>query len=255
VLCGEVAGGAYGGCTQSACRAADRFNGLLNLPPTSRPLLVRILGAEENEALPHLEVKHELSRTAEIRRRASPNPLPLPSKIRIKQCRVDATLGLPAGRTMRGQRTRRFFSDYKDTISALAFIAGLIGLGVTISQIHNTNVTLQATNAYAIQKDARDLVSELQNDVAFREYVLENDPNKQYAASTVTEAKRDVGRLLNFYLSVYRQYKAGGISSLLAESFGKDFCGVMKNPIITGYWKANLETSPEHAELKHAWCP
>jgi hypothetical protein len=73
-----------------------------------------------------------------------------------------------------------FFTEYKDTISGLAFVAGLIGLGFTIYQINNTNLTLQATNAYTIQKDARELVTSLQNDKSFREYVLENDAIKRY---------------------------------------------------------------------------
>lgn len=146
-----------------------------------------------------------------------------------------------------------FFTDYKDTISGLAFVAGLIGLGFTIYQIHNTNETLQATNAYSIQKDARELVTALQNDKAFRQYVLENDPNASPAV--IADAQRDIGRLLNFYLSVYRQYRASGISTLLAESFARDFCGVMKNPIIAEYWKARLAESTELKELKNAWCP
>jgi hypothetical protein len=162
---------------------------------------------------------------------------------------------LLAGPSMTCQRARQFFSDYKDTITALAFVAGLVGLAVTISQIHNTNVTLQATNAYTIQKDARELVTKLQEDQPFREYVLENDPNKHYPESTIDQARRDIGRLLNFYLSVYRQRKAGGISSLLSDSFAKDFCQTVKIPIIWEYWKTQLKDNPEHAELKDAWCP
>jgi hypothetical protein len=148
-----------------------------------------------------------------------------------------------------------FFTEYKDTISGLSFAAGLIGLAFTAYQIHNTNLTLQATNAYAIQKDARELTSSLQDDDAFRDYILRHDPKKQYSQQIIADAQRGLGRLMNFYLSVFRQYKAGGISSGLDESFAKDFCEIMRNPIVGEYWQKSLADNAEHAGLKHAWCP
>jgi hypothetical protein len=139
-------------------------------------------------------------------------------------------------------------------ISGLSFVAGLIGLAFTVSQIHNTNLTLQATNAYAIQKDARELALSLQGNEAFRDYVMQYNAQKKYTPDTIADAHRNVGRLLNFYLSVYRQYKAGGISTSLEKSFAKDFCDTLRNPIVGEYWQTSLANNPEHAELKDAWC-
>jgi hypothetical protein len=105
----------------------------------------------------------------------------------------------------------RFFSTHKDTIAGLSFGAGLIGLSFTIYQIGKTNSTLQATNGYTIQKDAREMIATLREEPAFNDYVLRFDPNKQYSSDVINEANRSIALLINFYLSVFRQYKAGGI--------------------------------------------
>jgi hypothetical protein len=152
----------------------------------------------------------------------------------------------------------QFFSDHKDTIGGLAFIGGVVGISATLVQISNTNTTLQATNAYAIQKDARELTIALQNDVSFRDYVLRNEPNKPYAPELILDAKRGIGRLINFYLSVFRQYNAGGIAKGIAKSFGNDFCGTLRIKIVEDYWNSQIAAgvfTSEHAEMKNAWCP
>jgi hypothetical protein len=150
-----------------------------------------------------------------------------------------------------------FFSAHKDTITGLSFAAGLIGLCFTIYQISNTNNTLQATNAYTIQKDARELTTALTKDVAFSDYVLNFDPNKKYPANVVGDANRSIGLLINFYLGVFRQYKAGGITKSLAASFGRDFCDVVKrSPPVDAYFKATVSANKfELKELQDDWCP
>ncbi|UGX94290.1 hypothetical protein G6321_00053655 [Bradyrhizobium barranii subsp. barranii] len=151
-----------------------------------------------------------------------------------------------------------FFTNHKDTITGLSFIAGLIGLGFTIYQVGKTNSTLQATNGYAIQKDAREMIGTLRGEKAFSDYVLRFDPNKQYSDEIKNEANRSIALLLNFYLAVFRQYKAGGITDSLALSFGKDFCDDVINksvPIKNFFIARASEKHDDFRELKNAWCP
>jgi hypothetical protein len=151
-----------------------------------------------------------------------------------------------------------FFTTHKDTISGLSFAAGLIGLTFTIYQISATNSTLQATNAYNIQKDARELITTLAKDPAFSEYVINFDPQKSYPPDIVRSANRNIGLLINFYLGVFRQYKAGGIAKSLAASFGNDFCDdiIKKVPPVARYFRElAADKRSEIKEMEDAWCP
>jgi hypothetical protein len=147
-----------------------------------------------------------------------------------------------------------FVQKHKDTFSVLGFVLGLVGLFVTIYQIGNANAVLQATNAYTIQKDARELSASLQDDQQFRDYVLNFDSAKQYHPELIADAQRSIGRLMNFYLGTFRQYKAGGIPKDIAASFGKDFCQVLQNKIIADYWQNHLAYHAELQEMKNGWC-
>jgi len=156
-----------------------------------------------------------------------------------------------------GALVAQVYSSFKSEIPALGFVGAVVGITLTINQISNANRTLQATNAYNIQKDARELTVALQNDPAFRDYILQFDSTKNYSESVRADAQRGLGRLFNFYLSVFRQYNAGGISSKMAASFGSDFCDAIKSqPVIAEYWNTRfLKSSTESREMKDAWCP
>lgn len=148
------------------------------------------------------------------------------------------------------------FGIFKDNVAVVGFIVGIAGFILTYRQFVNTIITLQATNAYAIQKDARDLSLALQSDPSYRDYVLEHIPNKQYSEAVRADAHRGIGRALNFYLGVFRQYEAGGISKKMADSFGRDFCGTMKSQTtLAEYWTQNLASNPDYERMGHAWCP
>jgi hypothetical protein len=151
------------------------------------------------------------------------------------------------------------FSVIKDNIAVLGFAVGILGFILTFNQFVNTINTLQATNAYAIQKDARDLALALQNDPSYKDYVLDHNPNKEYSDAVRADAYRAVGRFFNFYLSVFRQYEVGGISQKMADSFGRDFCGTMKSQktqaTLVEFWRLNLASNPDYERMRHAWCP
>jgi hypothetical protein len=151
------------------------------------------------------------------------------------------------------------FNVIKNNIAVLGFAVAVFGFALTFNQFLNTVNTLQATNAYAIQKDARDLSLALENNPSYKDYVLEYNPAKTYADTVLYDAYRAIGRFFNFYLSVFRQYEAGGISQKMADSFGRDFCGIMRSEktqkTLTDYWNLNLASNPDYERMRHAWCP
>lgn len=146
-----------------------------------------------------------------------------------------------------------------DAITAFAAIAAtiiaLIGFGLTIAQLYQTQLALRAGNTYAIQKDGRELVGEIFGDGSFSAFL--EKPNKRVTATARAAARRKMGLLANFYLSVFRQHKAGGITPSLYKSMGDDFASFLKNAIVREFFIERLRGGAygdEHKEMVRAWC-
>ena len=147
---------------------------------------------------------------------------------------------------------------YKDKISSAASIVGLaIALGgfwLTIAQLGRTAEALRATNSYQIQKDARELAEKLRVDNVFGRALQAGAPADPRDQITFSD---DVWKLSNFYLAVFRQWKAGGISEDFYKSFGQDFCGLFGNKNFSDEWnKMSSEKKLNEAErnMKVEWC-
>jgi hypothetical protein len=151
----------------------------------------------------------------------------------------------------------------KITASA-AIIAILVGIGGFIAtvcqlsrardQLIKTEQTLRASNTYQVQKDARDLLlNRLVNDEELRNAI---------ASTTVPlEIKQEIRSKLwlmfNFYLSVYRQAQAGGLSEQFVTSFKQDFCEFLKKPLVDATWNKELQSgqlSVNYADMRKTWC-
>jgi hypothetical protein len=147
---------------------------------------------------------------------------------------------------------------YKDKIGSAASIFGLlIGLGgfwLTIAQLGRTAEALRATNSYQIQKDARELAEKIRADNVFRRALETGPPSDPRDQITFSD---DIWKLSNFYLSVYRQSSAHGISEDFYKSFGQDFCGLFGNKYFSDEWNKMLsEKKLNEAErnMKAEWC-
>jgi hypothetical protein len=153
--------------------------------------------------------------------------------------------------------SKRSFLITKTQYLGARWFWGSSGSCFTIYQISSTNSTLQATNAYSIQKDARELAIALPKEAAFYDYVIRFDPNKTYSPELIADANRAIGRLINFYLSVFRQFQAGGISRNFAASFGRDFCDAVKSSRpVERYLTALISAKgSDLKDMKDAWCP
>jgi hypothetical protein len=61
----------------------------------------------------------------------------------------------------------------------------------------------------------------------------------------------------NFYLSVYRQSLARGLSDEFVSAFVIDFCDFQKQSFVSGAWEkmmAEGKLSSSHQEMRAEWC-
>jgi len=146
---------------------------------------------------------------------------------------------LKNGITARTAMLGGWLKTRKDEITAstalLGLVVGVTGFSLTLWQLNRTTTTLQAANTYQVQKDARDALEHYLADPQFSEalkgnYNTENEP---------TVANK-LWLMFNFYLSVFRQSEAGGLSPGFASSFQADFCRFIKLPIVSEEWKKQL---------------
>jgi hypothetical protein len=156
-------------------------------------------------------------------------------------------------------RLKVWLVSQKEPIASATAIGGVVialfGFGLTICQLRSTADALRAANSYQIQKDARELVDKIASDPSFVQTIQQgqngSDPAKETAFSN------NLWKLANFYLSVFRQWKAGGISTSFYESYAQDFCGLLKNKYVSAEWDKMLaEGKLNNAErdLKVEWC-
>jgi len=152
-----------------------------------------------------------------------------------------------------GDFLRNREKEISGTTAIVGVLIGIIGFWATWNQLSRTEETLRAANTYQIQKDAREIVSDLSKSEALQNAIssgIIKDDSK-------SEIIRDIWLMFNFYLSVYRQDEAGGLSSSFIDSFKKDFCGFISKKIISDTWDVlskEGKLSDGHADMRRKWC-
>ncbi|MBC4017576.1 hypothetical protein [Siccirubricoccus deserti] len=151
----------------------------------------------------------------------------------------------------------RFLKDHHDQIGSTTALLGLVvgigGFALTIQQLQSTAQALRASNTYQVQKDARELVDKVRADERFRAAMQagvlpEND-------SAVLE---NLWKMFNFYVSVFRQSEADGLSPQFVASFRRDFCAFVQKPLVAQGWdrlRAADQLGADQEEMRRRWCP
>jgi hypothetical protein len=144
-----------------------------------------------------------------------------------------------------------------ENAGAVQAIAAVAGVGVAVfgfyiawCQLSATTNALQASNAYTIQRDARQIAGEFLKSVKKLE-------SEQTSPDEHQQALVELWKMFNFYLAVYRQAQAGGIGSNFAESFGKDFCDTIKRQSVAAAWdelKKRNSLNDQHIKMRETWC-
>ena len=151
---------------------------------------------------------------------------------------------------------RAILREWKDEIvgicAMLGVLVGVLGFGFTLYQLSKTTETLRAGNTYTIQKDGRELIEKLLVNREFRDAVTGTA-----APKNETDVQEGLWRMFNFYLSVYRQSEANGLSRSVVNSFKKDFCEFVHLPKVGEYWKTLMAThrlGDDNAVMRKEWC-
>jgi hypothetical protein len=146
---------------------------------------------------------------------------------------------------------------HSEAIGAASSIFGLViavaGFWITIHQIIETKRTLQASNSYEIQRDARDLVDAILEGGELQRLIS----GEEISSDEKNRAKGSLWRMNNFYLSVFRQFKAGGVNEELTAAFSNDFCSFYSIEAVGKLWEEMISENKigkSHLEMKRAWC-
>lgn len=151
----------------------------------------------------------------------------------------------------------RWLKDHSDAIGSLAAIAGVIigivGFWFTITQLSATERTLRASNSYQIQSDARELVGE----IVLLPIVKRAFDGEELSLPELQIFREALWRMHNFYLSVYRQDRAQGLSQDFVTAFTADFCAFVSIEIVANQWDEMLNSnmlSQQHNLMRSTWC-
>ncbi len=86
---------------------------------------------------------------------------------------------------------------------------------------------------------------------------IEKLDTRTYSATEEPDVLADVWRMLNFYLSVYRQAKSGGLSRDFENAFGEDFCLFIGAQARSEAWDKLISSgkiSKWHGKMREDWC-
>ena len=149
-----------------------------------------------------------------------------------------------------------WFTCRKDEIAGIAAIGGiligLVGFGLTICQLQRANQTLQASNTYQVQKDARAILDEIKKNKKFLSAI-----NNGISTENQESFLDSLWIMLNFYLSVYRQSEIEGLSPSFVDSFRRDFCQFINLKSVGEGWdklKTDNRLANAHDEMRRKWC-
>ncbi|RWP11020.1 hypothetical protein [Mesorhizobium sp.] len=150
----------------------------------------------------------------------------------------------------------KWLKTNSDAIQAGSAIVGvavtIIGFGLTIYQLSSANHSLQASNTYTIQHDAREIISGIISRGNLRPLLMNTLP-----AEKKEDAKTDLWQMLNFYLSVFRQLRAGGINEKIGAAFATDFCDLLDKIPVTTAWdelRTEKRITEDYEEMRRTWC-
>lgn len=152
-----------------------------------------------------------------------------------------------------------WFARNTGTVEAIAAVAGVGvsfgGFVLVICQLWQTQKALKAGNTYEIQRDARSMMPSVW-DEDLQRFMREYTKPEQFETEQGKQAGRKIAKFIQFYLSVYRQYRARGITKALANSMARDFRSFFSHQAVKDYFerqRGDGAYTEEHAEMVNAW--
>lgn len=149
-------------------------------------------------------------------------------------------------------RLKTYSDEIASAAAIIGILVGVVGFGLTYCQLRSTSQALQAANSYQIQKDAREIIDGVAGDPKFVAFIkgAQEPADKDHIHG-------QLWKMMNFYLSVFRQSEANGLPSDFTTSFKADFCGFVARPpvaLAVAEMTADGQLSQNHTKMRESWC-
>lgn len=137
-----------------------------------------------------------------------------------------------------------YLREYEKEIGAAAAIASTIGIFLaaigllgTKAQIEDSRRAVEATTVYNMQKDAREVLKELNQTPQVRDYIIGASNN---LGDPPAQAESKITEIIQFYSAVYNQYRDGIITEKYWTTFENEICGFVQFPAVAKFWKEKV---------------
>jgi hypothetical protein len=150
-----------------------------------------------------------------------------------------------------GQHCRRlwaYLGTYSAQIQGIGALATAIGVALAVlallftkCQVDLARRTLEATTVYSIQRDARDLLSNLQSDREVYDYLGNSDPSKAYPAEVIGRAQLKLHLIFQFYSSVFNQHQEGVLPEPIWNVFADEICAFLQKEPVAKFWRDHVD--------------
>ena len=117
----------------------------------------------------------------------------------------------------------------------LGFFVAAFGLWFAGNQFRQARRSLEATTIYNIQKQSGDLLASIAGDRDVYNYIIHYDANADNTA-LYQRAQPAIERLVQFYSTVYNQWRMGVIADVFWRSISKEICAFFQDPPVKRWW-------------------
>lgn len=142
------------------------------------------------------------------------------------------------------QVAMNFLKEYEKQIgtvaavaSTLGIILAAVGLFWTKAQIEDSRKALEATTVYNIQKDAREVLKDLNQTPDVYSYITEGKLPENPSPDFSTKAESKIAELIQFYSGVFNQHRNEVITGKYWDTFAEEICGFIQFPVVSEFWK------------------
>ena len=150
-------------------------------------------------------------------------------------------------------KLKKHSAEIGSAAAIIGLLVAILGFCITIWQLQETRRTLQASNAYEIQRDARALIDSIVAEGELQKLLK----GEELSAASKEKVKESLWQMNNFYLSIFRQGEAGGIPDDFVTSFSSDFCSFTNGKAINKLWDEMLKENAigkSHMKMREGWC-
>jgi hypothetical protein len=111
-------------------------------------------------------------------------------------------------------------------------------------QLEQAKLALRANTIFSIQRDGRELVGSIASDTHMLKLIYDDNNSEPVTDELRLRARIKVGQLINFYASMFNQYRAGAIDERFWRTGHADMCFLLNKTFVRSMWRA-IQEHPE----------